>query len=80
MASLPSSRAGDQVCLPVILWQCEVNSSSLTACWIIMAGLGLMMATALAENGASRVYLVGRRQDKLQEAVASYPGCVRWLL
>lgn len=32
-----------------------------------------MMATALAENGASKVYIVGRRQDRLEEAAAPYP-------
>ncbi|KAK3395193.1 hypothetical protein B0H63DRAFT_492155 [Podospora didyma] len=37
------------------------------------SGLGLMMAMALAENGASKVYIVGRRENKLREAAASYP-------
>jgi NADP-dependent 3-hydroxy acid dehydrogenase YdfG len=32
-----------------------------------------MMATALAENGASKVYVVGRREEKLREAAALYP-------
>lgn len=34
-------------------------------------GIGLMMAKALAEAGAARVYIVGRRVDLLQEAAAS---------
>ncbi|RYP23535.1 hypothetical protein DL765_001049 [Monosporascus sp. GIB2] len=40
------------------------------------SGLGLMMATALAENGASIVYIVGRREDKLREAAALYPNII----
>jgi shikimate 5-dehydrogenase len=32
-----------------------------------------MMASALAENGASRVYIVGRNPEKLKEAAAPYP-------
>lgn len=40
-------------------------------------GIGKMMATALAENGATRVYIVGRRKDKLEEvANASKPGII----
>ncbi|KAF7517117.1 hypothetical protein G7054_g13911 [Neopestalotiopsis clavispora] len=37
------------------------------------SGLGLMMAMALAENGASRIYIVGRNQDKLQKAAELFP-------
>lgn len=37
-------------------------------------GIGWMMAKALAENGAERVYIVGRRESVLQEAAAKYPG------
>jgi NADP-dependent 3-hydroxy acid dehydrogenase YdfG len=32
-----------------------------------------MMAKALAENGADKVYIIGRREDKLREAAALYP-------
>jgi NADP-dependent 3-hydroxy acid dehydrogenase YdfG len=32
-----------------------------------------MMAKALAENGAEKVYIIGRREDKRQEAAALYP-------
>lgn len=32
-----------------------------------------MMASALAENGAAKVYIVGRNHDRLKEAAASYP-------
>lgn len=33
-----------------------------------------MMAKALAENGAERVYIVGRRESKLNEVASNYPG------
>lgn len=35
-------------------------------------GIGLMMARALASNGAKRVFIIGRRLDKLQEAAEGY--------
>ena len=31
-------------------------------------GIGLMMTKAFANNGAAKVYIVGRRREKLQEA------------
>lgn len=33
-----------------------------------------MMTTALAENGAHKIFIIGRREDKLKELVAKYPG------
>jgi NAD(P)-dependent dehydrogenase (short-subunit alcohol dehydrogenase family) len=35
-----------------------------------------MMAKALAENGAKRIYIIGRREEKLREAAALYPGVI----
>ena len=32
-----------------------------------------MMATALAENGAHKIYIVGRREEPLNELAASFP-------
>jgi NADP-dependent 3-hydroxy acid dehydrogenase YdfG len=32
-----------------------------------------MMAKALAENGAKKVYIIGRRESKLKETAAFYP-------
>ncbi|KAM7202965.1 hypothetical protein V8F20_004212 [Naviculisporaceae sp. PSN 640] len=37
-------------------------------------GLGLIMARALAANGAKRVYLLGRRADALTRAAKEHPG------
>jgi len=39
-------------------------------------GIGLMMAKALAENGAAKVYIVGRREDKLREAAQFHPSII----
>lgn len=44
-------------------------------------GIGRMMANTMAENGATKVYIIGRREDKLEEAAARHPGyvnCVLW--
>jgi NADP-dependent 3-hydroxy acid dehydrogenase YdfG len=32
-----------------------------------------MMAKALAENGARKIYIIGRREDRLKEAASFYP-------
>ena len=39
----------------------------------MVSGIGKMMAHALAENGAARVYIIGRREDKLKETASVYP-------
>ena len=36
-------------------------------------GVGLMMANALTENGAARVYIIGRREEILEEVAAKHP-------
>ncbi|KIW95805.1 uncharacterized protein Z519_02869 [Cladophialophora bantiana CBS 173.52] len=38
------------------------------------SGLGRMMARALAANGASKVFVIGRREGPLNEAASSVPG------
>ncbi|KIV87547.1 hypothetical protein PV11_03086 [Exophiala sideris] len=38
------------------------------------SGLGRMMARALAVNGASKVFIIGRREDALKETAESVPG------
>jgi NAD(P)-dependent dehydrogenase (short-subunit alcohol dehydrogenase family) len=38
------------------------------------SGLGAMMARALAVNGASKVFIIGRREDSLKKVAASLPG------
>lgn len=40
------------------------------------SGLGRMMAHALASNGAAKVYVMGRRMDKLQQTADGYPNIV----
>lgn len=39
-------------------------------------GIGAMMTEALAENGASRIYIIGRRMEKLETMAAKYPEVV----
>lgn len=57
----------------------KVDASGLFFCHRV--GIGKMMTIALAENGARKVYIVGRREDKLNELAAKYPkyGPSRWL-
>lgn len=38
-----------------------------------LAGIGWIMAEALATNGARKVYLLGRRPDVIKQAAARYP-------
>lgn len=40
------------------------------------SGLGRMMAHALAANGAHKVYILGRRLDKLQETASPYSNII----
>ncbi|KAF2098192.1 dehydrogenase with different specificitie [Rhizodiscina lignyota] len=40
------------------------------------SGLGRMMANALAENGAAKVYIIGRRKEKLEEVAKGCKGGV----
>ncbi|THW31211.1 NAD(P)-binding protein [Aureobasidium pullulans] len=39
-------------------------------------GIGLMMTKALASNGAKRIYIIGRRKDKLEEAASHNPSVI----
>ncbi|KZM20806.1 oxidoreductase [Ascochyta rabiei] len=39
-------------------------------------GIGFMMAKALARNGASKVYIVGRREDVLRKAADFHPSII----
>jgi NADP-dependent 3-hydroxy acid dehydrogenase YdfG len=36
-------------------------------------GIGAMMTEALAENGAHRIFIVGRRMEKLEAMASKYP-------
>ena len=38
-----------------------------------MTGIGAMMARALALNGAEKIYIIGRRKEKLDEVAKSVP-------
>ncbi|KAG9529046.1 NAD(P)-binding protein, partial [Aureobasidium melanogenum] len=40
------------------------------------SGIGLMMTKALASNGAKKVYIVGRRKEKLEEAASFNPSVI----
>ncbi|RAL12398.1 SDR family NAD(P)-dependent oxidoreductase [Aspergillus homomorphus CBS 101889] len=40
------------------------------------SGIGLIMTRALAANGAHKVYILGRRQDVLEQAAAEFPDVV----
>jgi NAD(P)-dependent dehydrogenase (short-subunit alcohol dehydrogenase family) len=59
----------------------EVQVCALRGHWLCARSLGLeeegigrMIANALAENGAKKVYIIGRREDKLQAVAKHYPG------
>ncbi|KAI5247043.1 NAD(P)-binding protein [Aureobasidium subglaciale] len=39
-------------------------------------GIGLMMTKALAANGAKKIYIIGRREDKLEEAASHNPSVI----
>jgi len=39
-------------------------------------GIGLMMTKTLAANGAKKIYIIGRRQEKLDEAAALAPNVI----
>ncbi|THW03338.1 hypothetical protein D6D25_08441, partial [Aureobasidium pullulans] len=39
-------------------------------------GIGLMMTKALASNGAKKIYIIGRRKDKLEEAASHNPSVI----
>jgi NAD(P)-dependent dehydrogenase (short-subunit alcohol dehydrogenase family) len=43
---------------------------------LTLTGIGRIAAHALAENGASKVYIVGRREEPLKDAAAAYPGII----
>jgi len=64
MASSLLSQAGEQVSLLLAVGKIEK---------LIPEGIGLMMAKALASNGAAKVYIVGRREEKLKQAAATHP-------
>ncbi|KAH0275425.1 NAD(P)-binding protein, partial [Aureobasidium melanogenum] len=40
------------------------------------SGIGLMMTKALASNGAKKIYIVGRRKEKLEEAASFNPSVI----
>ncbi|KAI4721334.1 NAD(P)-binding protein [Aureobasidium sp. EXF-10727] len=40
------------------------------------SGIGLMMTKALAANGAKKIYIIGRRKDKLEEAASTNPSVI----
>lgn len=65
MAWLPSS--------PVVALVGSRLHVSLVVRTHIAPGIGAMMTQALAENGASKIYIVGRRMEKLQEMASKYP-------
>lgn len=39
-------------------------------------GIGFMLTSALVENGAAKVYIVGRRKEKLEEAAKANPSVI----
>lgn len=41
-----------------------------------MSGIGLMMTKAFCQNGAAKVYITGRRKEKLDEAAKLHPNIV----
>lgn len=47
-----------------------------TRLMLMFSGIGLMMTKALALNGAEKVYIIGRRKEKLDEAAKISPNIV----
>ena len=69
MASLRSSQEGVLVSI-MIMKIISRRSANFTP------GIGLTMARALALNGAKKVYIIGRRLDKLEEAAKEHENIV----
>lgn len=49
----------------------DISMRSREACTDTLLGIGLMITKALVENGASKVYIAGRRKEVLDSAVSS---------
>ncbi|KAI5271120.1 NAD(P)-binding protein [Aureobasidium subglaciale] len=52
-----------------------ITGGATERCWQIK-GIGLMMTKALAANGAKKIYIIGRRKDKLEEAASHNPSVI----
>lgn len=55
-------------------WQAEVQVSEPLKAQITtdrITGIGLMFVKALLQNGAAKVYIAGRRKEKLDEVASS---------
>lgn len=64
------SQAVEAVCRTTILKRIGSQTADR-----IIPGIGLHMTLALAENGAKRVYIVGRRLNVLEQVVKDTVSC-----
>lgn len=57
-----------------VCWPHAANEHTANDLCSLFSGIGKMMTMALAENGAYKVYIIGRREAPSEEMEQKYPG------